>query len=189
METVRAFIAVEIGDDIRARLDELQRKLKKVHADVRWVRPRNIHLTLAFLGELPADKTAPLETALDGALFGLPPFELAAVGTGFFGRPNHPRVIWTGLADCPPLMALRRKTVDAIQAAAIEFDGKLFSPHLTLGRVKGSNHTASLLEKLDMHKNDQLGQAYIRSVELIRSDLKPGGAEYTVLHRSPLSSE
>ena len=55
MNSVRAFIAVDVGEEIRAHLDGLQRKLKKVHANVRWVKPGNIHLTLAFLGNLPAE--------------------------------------------------------------------------------------------------------------------------------------
>jgi 2'-5' RNA ligase len=64
METVRAFIAVDLGDEIREKLDGLQRKLKKVHAHARWVKPRDMHLTLAFLGDLPVEKISPLKTAL-----------------------------------------------------------------------------------------------------------------------------
>lgn len=183
METIRAFIAVDIGDGIRAQLDELQRKLKKVHANVRWVKPRNIHLTLAFLGELPVEKTQPLKTALADALRDTGAFELKALGTGYFGRPNHPRVIWAGTVDSPPLKELQRKTVEALRATGIGFDSKPFSPHLTLGRVKTPNHTESLLGKIEKYKERELGSTRIASVELIESKLTPAGAEYSILHQ------
>ncbi len=186
METVRAFIAVDIGDEIRAKLDELQRKIKKVHANVRWIKPPNIHLTLAFLGDVPLEKIEPLKAALDQALAGQTSFDLEAAGTGFFGKPNRPRVIWAGLSDCPPLMELRRKTVKALPALEIEFDNKPFSPHLTLGRVKAPNHTESLLGKIEKYKEAQLGHTRVAAVELIQSELKPHGAEYAVLHRVDL---
>ncbi len=186
MDTVRAFIAVDIGNEIREKLDGLQRKLKKTHANVRWVKSQNIHLTLAFLGDLPIEKLPPLKSALDGSLLGMEPFELEAAGTGFFGRPSRPRVVWAGIADCPPLMELQRRTVDALQASGIEFDDKPFSPHLTLGRIKAPNHTESLLTKLEKYKNEPLGKTRIDEVQLIQSQLKPHGAEYTVLHRVPL---
>ena len=186
METIRAFIAVDIGDGIRGKLDELQRKLKMSHANIRWVKPQNIHLTLAFLGDIPIQKLPPLKTALDENIHGLGPFELEAEGTGYFGRPNRLRVIWAGIVDCPPLMELYRKTIGALQATQIGFDDKPFSPHLTLGRVKASNHTDSLLAKLEKYKNEPLGQNRINAVQLIQSQLKPRGAEYTVLHRTTL---
>lgn len=186
METVRAFIAVDIGDEIREKLDGLQRRLKKVHADVRWVKPRSMHLTLAFLGDLPVDKITPLKTALDEAFQGLKPFELEVAGTGYFGRPKRPRVIWAGVCDCSPLIELQRNTVEALQIAEVVFDNKPFSPHLTLGRIKGANHTESLLGKLDKYKDEPLGRTCIDAAELIQSKLNPGGAEYTVLHRVPL---
>jgi 2'-5' RNA ligase len=180
--TIRAFIAADIGEEIRARLDELQRRLKKVHADVRWVKPKNIHLTLAFLGALPIDKIQSLKAALDHALQACGTFDLEACGVGFFGSPRHPRVIWAGVADSPPLMALQLKTMEALQFSGIECDTKPFAPHLTLGRVKAPNHTESLLGKLEKYKEAGLGRTQIASIELIKSQPTPHGANYSVLH-------
>lgn len=188
MEPVRAFIAVDIGDGIRGKLNELQQRLKRIHANVRWVKPQNIHLTLAFLGDIPIQKLSPLKTALDANIHGLGPFELEAAGTGYFGRPNRPRVLWAGVVNWPPLLELQSKIVGALQVAEIEFDDKPFSPHLTLGRIKMPTHTESLLAKLGKYKNEPLGRNRIDAVQLIQSQLKPRGAEYTVLHHTPLLS-
>jgi len=184
METMRAFIAVDIGDGIRANLDALGRKFKKVHANVRWVKPQAIHLTLAFLGDVPADRIEPLKAALALACRDVAAFALEAQGCGTFGRPNHPRVVWAGIADCPSLARLQGRIAQRLRDAGFEVDGKPFSPHLTLGRVKETDrHTAPLLEKIEKAKALPLGATRIESVELIHSRLTPRGAEYTVLHR------
>jgi len=189
METMRVFIAVDIGDDIRAGLDELQRKLKKVHADVRWVKPRNMHLTLAFLGDVPPDQIDDIKQVLDHACEGHAPFGLNAAGTGFFGKPRYPRVIWAGIADCPALAKLQHRIATGLMDAGIAFDDKPFSPHLTLGRVKAvDQHTAPLLQKIDKYQDIEFGETRIDHLELIQSTLTPRGAEYTVLHRAKLEA-
>lgn len=184
MDLIRAFIAVDIGDDIRDRLDELQRKLKKVHANVRWVKPRNIHLTLVFLGDVTVEQVDLIRQELDLACRDRVAFDLAAAGTGFFGKRKYPRVIWAGVADCPPLATLQNRIAQELHATGIEFDNKPFSPHLTLGRVKGiDQHTEPLLEKIEKYNMTELGSVHIDRVELIQSTLTPHGAEYEILHR------
>jgi 2'-5' RNA ligase len=187
MDQIRAFIAVDIGNGIRGKLDELQRKLKKVHANVRWVNPGNIHLTLVFLGDVPPDQIDVIKQEMGRSCSEQPGFELHAVGTGFFGTRTHPRVIWTGVADCPPLLALQSRIARGLNARGIAFDNKPFSPHLTLGRVKAiDQHTEPLLEKIERYSGSALGSVYVDRVELIQSKLTPRGAEYSLLHHEVL---
>ena len=187
METVRAFIAVDIGHAVRGELAKLQLRLKRAHADARWVKPENIHLTLAFLGDVDIARIRPLEAAMDQNLQGLEKFSLTFAGTGTFGRPRQPRVIWAGINDSPPLTELQRKTNDALQDAGIDFDTKPFSPHLTIGRVKSPRHVAALLDELEKEKTPGFGRVEISEVLLFKSVLKPGGAEYSVLYRVPFA--
>jgi 2'-5' RNA ligase len=187
METIRTFIAADLGEDIRRHLDELQRKLKKSHADVRWVKPRAMHLTLAFVGQTETDKVGALTAALDASLRLQPPFELQAHGTGTFGKPTHPRVIWAGISDNPALRETRQFVVEALKLADIPFDEKPFSPHLTLGRVKSAAHIPSLLQKLEKAQDADLGKTTVAEILLYQSVLARGGAEHTVLHRTPLT--
>jgi 2'-5' RNA ligase len=147
----------------------------------------NIHLTLAFLGNVPIDHIRPLEAAMDQALQRLESFNLKAAGTGTFGKPKHPSIIWAGLEESPPLVALCEKTGSALHAARVEFDARPFSPHLTIGRVKSPKHITALLDVLALEKDFEFGNALITEVLLIKSVLKPSGAEYTVLHRTVLS--
>ena len=186
METIRAFIAINVGDAIRQELDQLTRKLKKTQAEVRWVKPANIHLTLAFLGDIRSEQVQPLQAALQELFQGLKPFRLRARGTGFFGRPSRPRVIWAGIENSPSLTAVQQRTVQAAQTLEIDCEHKPFAPHLTLGRVKGPGHIDALQQKIGHYKDTELGTATVENVELIQSRLTPRGAEYTVLHRTGL---
>ncbi len=187
MQTVRAFLAVDIGDDIRGHLDELQRKLKKVHANVRWVKPRNMHLTLVFLGDIPVEQIGTIKQALDQACGPQTAFGIQACGTGTFGKAKHPRVIWAGIADCPPLMELQGRLVQGLHDIGMELESRPFSPHLTLGRVKSiDQHTGPLLEKIEKYEAMELGENRIDHVALMASTLTPHGAEYEILHRVEL---
>ena len=187
METARAFIAVDIGDEIRGRLDALQRTLKKVHSNVRWTQPKNMHLTLAFLGDVPIAEIDRVTSVIDRGCRGAEAFKLKANGIGTFGKPRHPQVIWAGLAACPALIALQLQLGEALLAEEIDFDQKPFSPHLTLGRIKSvDSHTPSLLGKLERDADMPFGSVLVSGVELMKSELTPRGAEYAVLHRVAL---
>ena len=187
METVRTFIAVDIDHAVRGELAKLQLRLKQAHADVRWVKPENIHLTLAFLGDVDIDRIRPLEAAMDQNLQRLEKFSLTFADTGTFGKPRRPRIIWAGINDSQPLMELQRKTTDALREAGVGFDAKPFSPHLTIGRVKSPKHVAALLDELEKEKATEIGSVEISEVLLFKSVLKSGGAEYSVLYRTALS--
>ena len=111
METIRAFIAVDIGEEIRTALGKVQRTLQRAHADVKWVNPENLHLTLAFLGNVSIDKIRPVEAALDFAFQRQKTFSLKISGIGTFGKAKHPRIIWVGITESPALMELQQQTV------------------------------------------------------------------------------
>ncbi|MDF7801873.1 RNA 2',3'-cyclic phosphodiesterase [Pontiellaceae bacterium B1224] len=183
MESIRAFIAIDIGSEIRTKLTDLQQKLFHTGADVRWVKPENMHLTLTFLGQVPLSKFQPLEKALGKNFQGLEPFPLQIQGTGVFGRRSRPSVIWAGIAEYPALMELQQKVVSAVKTAEIEFHGKTFRPHLTLGRFKSLDHLEPLFQALEKDRETDFGTQEVRSVQIIKSELNPDGAAYTVLRQ------
>lgn len=187
MEPIRAFIAIDIGSDIRARLNELQQKLKLTAADIRWVKPEKMHLTLVFLGQVSLKEVQLLEKALGENLQSLKPFALGIQGTGVFGRRSRPNVVWAGTAVCPPLMELQKKVVAAVKAAHIDYHERTYRPHLTIGRFKSLNQLEPLFQTLEKEQEKDFGSLEVRSIQIIRSELKPSGAEYTVLHRLDLT--
>lgn len=185
MNFIRAFVAIELGEPIRIALRDLQRRLQQTGADIRWVRPENIHLTLAFIAKLPENQIEPLIVALDAASKEKA-FELSIIGTGTFGSLPNPRVLWAGIAPNLPLERVQQITAESLRAAGVEFDEKQFSPHLTLGRFRSSSNLQSLRQQLEKEQQVALGFTKVHELQLIQSKLTPEGARYSVLHRFPL---
>ncbi len=185
MKTIPAFAAIQPSGSIRIALGNLQQRLERTGANIRWVPPENIHLTLAFLGELPEEKIEPLVVALDAGVREKT-FKLSVAGTGTFGKPHYPRVLWAGVKPCPELARLQEQTTAALRAVGVEFDEKPFSPHLTLGRFKSPRNIIILREQLETEQGIDLGSAPVHALQLIQSKLSPDGAKYRILHRFPL---
>ncbi|MDT8856725.1 RNA 2',3'-cyclic phosphodiesterase [Paracoccaceae bacterium Fryx2] len=124
---IRVFLALDLPGEARDRLSVLQYLLplpRRVDAD-------NLHLTLAFLGEVP---DAVLEAAHEAfAALRLPGFDLNLTGAGLFGG-DRPRVAFAGVAPCPPLDRLQAKVEQAARRAGAEVPARRFIPHVTLGR-------------------------------------------------------
>lgn len=188
-ETLRLFVAIVLPAPILERLAAIQQQLRAdtPHGVVRWVDPGGIHLTLKFLGEAPASQQSELESALTAAVGERQPFELVLSDLGCFPSERRPRVVWVGLNGAlPALQALRDDVERAISPLGYPTEDRPFSPHLTLGRVRREAATsqAALLGGLVMNTRHTFAQAWrVSSVSLMLSELDPGGATYTELHR------
>jgi len=192
MEELRIFIAIPLPELLLERLGDVRYRLqgKVPHRSVRWVGPEGIHLTLKFLGDTPRDEIPAIQDALTVVARNAPAFTATAEGLGCFPSPGRPRVIWIGVNEptgC--LKALYGAVEEAMTSLGYEPERHGFTPHLTLGRVRrGASRegrrqiseaiTGTRVGELDTFKTDHL--------ELIRSDLKPSGAEYTTLETFPL---
>lgn len=187
MRQVRAFIAIELDETINAALADLQGQLKaKVpQGSVRWVKPGGIHLTLKFLGNVPANRIEEIERALTQACAGFPAFSFSVGGLGCFPNPRRPRVVWVGVQEeSGTLPRLQKAIEDGMEKLGFSPEGRKFHAHLTLGRTqrRASSGDVRRLGQLVAETDiGELGQMEARAVSLIRSDLKPTGAVYTRL--------
>ena len=187
MEQVRTFIAIELDEAINAAIADLQGQLKaKVPREsVRWVKPEGIHLTLKFLGNVPANRVEEIERALTQACVGFPAFSVSVGGLGCFPNPRRPRVVWVGVQEESGTLARLQKAIeDGLEKLGFAPEGREFHAHLTLGRTQQRassgdvRRLGQLVEEADI---GQLGQMEARAVSLIKSDLRPTGAVYTQL--------
>jgi 2'-5' RNA ligase len=180
---VRLFVAIELPDDLRVRLSEMQRALGCESLPVRWVRPEGIHLTLKFLGEVPQDSIDAIGSALARAAMHHAPFRLEGRGIGTFPERGRPRVIWVGLlGDVERIVALARSVEEALAPLGFPPEARRFSPHLTLGRFRGSPHADWRL-LLERSSGAPFGSFGVDGFSLFESRLKPEGAEYHALTR------
>lgn len=183
---LRVFVALDIGEAVRALLAEEIKALKKTHPRVKWVASANIHLTLAFLGEIPQERLAAIGVAMDGVAVRFAPFACRIKGLGWFGAPRSPRVVWAGGVEVPELMQLQAGTADALRQLGLTPEDRPFHPHLTLGRVKSSRDAAGLPESLSLRRDVDFGLMPVDRLSVMRSELQPQGPVYSVLHEARL---
>src|SRR5438309_7448402 len=100
-DAIRTFIAIEIPESIKSRIERLQEPLRQIGAKVSWTKPSNIHLTLKFLGGVEVSRIERVSRAVERAARGIAPFEVEIGGTGCFPSPRSPRVLWVGLPEVP----------------------------------------------------------------------------------------
>jgi 2'-5' RNA ligase len=183
---VRAFIAIDLEEGIKRSLQALIQDLKGTRADIRWVQPGGLHLTLKFLGEIDEAQASRVEAALSKAAARHDPFPLRLEGTGVFPGERNPRVLWVGFAAAPGLLALQEELERALEPEGFAREERAFTPHLTLGRVKGPGHVKDALAVLAKNREKTFGDMTVRRVALFESRLHPEGAEYRIVHEAGL---
>lgn len=155
-------------------------------ADVRCVEVERMHLTLAFLGEIPASDLPLVRAAVGAALTGHTDFELTTGDWGRFPPRGRPRVYWLGMRECRPLEGLARSARAATAKWQRRLADESFRPHLTVARVRGRS-VGRLPRVPDRGPTGWVWSA--GRVELIRSRLGRGPAVYEVLDRQALTPE
>jgi 2'-5' RNA ligase len=179
---IRSFLAIELPRTILKKIEEVQEGLKTSLADVRWVHPEKIHLTLKFFGAVEESKIEAIARSLDEPVRTTIPFLLKAKGVGAFPNLKNPRVIWMGLVDEGEVLSSFQKRLETeMEKAGVEPEDRPFRAHLTLGRVNSSRGKNELAARIDRYREEEFGSFQVEKVVLFKSDLKPTGPIYTPL--------
>lgn len=184
---MRAFIAIDLDPEIKTALQALVRDLQATRADIRWVNAGGMHLTLKFLGQVDDGPAARVKDVLAGITRRHAPFPLRLEGTGAFPGEKSPRVLWVRAASEPALLALQDEIDVALEAEGFERERRAFTPHLTIGRVKGPDRVGKAMLELEKHRTAAVGAMTVRKVALFESLLRPEGAEYRIVFEAVLS--
>jgi 2'-5' RNA ligase len=190
METIRSFIAIELPGELVSRFAEVLREFRRTEADVKWIRPEAIHLTLKFLGSIRPEAVEKISRALAPVVASREPFEVGVQGVGCFPSLRNPRVVWVGVdrgKDC--LVSLQQEVEEKMAGLSFPAEDRPFTPHLTLGRVRSSRGKADLSRAVESRKGLEWGKFQAREVILFRSELKPSGAVYSKLKEFPLGKQ
>jgi 2'-5' RNA ligase len=182
---MRCFIAIDISENIRKCLAKLQNELRgkaDVHkGDVKWVDPGVMHLTLKFLGEIKAEQSVDVCKAAEEVAGKHRSFELDVEEVGHFGGMSA-RVLWVGAGqNCSPLMQLQEDLEQQLELEGWPREGREFSAHLTLCRVRNVKAGTSLVQTIQPYKGFKLGSMPVDSLCVYQSELKPEGPIYTPL--------
>ena len=181
-ERIRSFIAVELGDgDILNRITGVQRTLILTDADLKVVEPQNIHVTLRFLGEIPASLVESVYAAMRQIKF--QSFNLELEGLGFFPDYRRPNVVWVGMTKGEvELRSIFDQLEPNLRNLGFAPDRKGFSPHLTIARVRSGRNREKLVEAVEALKDQNFGSITVDRVKLKKSVLTPKGPIYTTLY-------
>ncbi|MDV2504162.1 MAG: RNA 2',3'-cyclic phosphodiesterase [bacterium] len=186
-DTIRAFIAVDVPPPVQEALGELQRGMEEAGLKARWPRPQDVHVTLAFLGNVPSEQVPELRAAMEEAAQGAGPLEVHVGGVGAFPNERWPRVIWVGFEEpTGGLAALHKRLEAALVPLGYEPEDRPFRPHLTVARIKVPARAGQVVHALEAHKDVDLGKITIDRIVLYQSTLKPTGPAYTVLEEVAL---
>jgi 2'-5' RNA ligase len=188
MARLRTFIAVDLGQAIRDRCVSLQETLARTGTDVKWVEVENLHVTLLFLGEVDERTVPDVCRAVAVGCGRHESFTLGVETVGCFPNPRRPRTVWVGVGEGhDALIALH----DALEPPLLDLgcyrrENRPYTPHITLGRVKGDHPTDKLATDLVKRASWKAGETQVREVLVLSSELTPKGPIYTVLGRGKL---
>jgi 2'-5' RNA ligase len=171
---MRCFVAVKPSPAVCGKIALAQEELRRAGADVRWIGPGELHVTLRFFGDLDAAVVARLRTTLARAAAAQPKFRIAYKGLGEF-----PNVVWVGGSQGADALAA------AVEGAAAELglpkDRYGFTAHLTIGRIRSQRGAQPLAAAIAALRGRDFGEDEIAEFSLIQSTLTPRGPVYEVV--------
>ncbi len=176
---LRAFIAVEFPERLVPEIEKIESVLNT--PGIRLVEPKQVHITLKFLGDIQEDNVETIASALSQV--NCKPFEARVNGVGVFPKPAYIKVIWLGALG--NFDALHDEVERVLAPFEFEKDHR-FSPHATLARVKQLRDKATLFEKLKELEHIDLGMINVDTITLKKSTLRPEGPIYETLREIKL---
>lgn len=186
MSVHRLFIALPLPAHVKDAVGRAQEELRTAlpAARARWTRREQLHVTLKFLGNVDSQLADQLIGTVGHACARFGPLQLSARGLGMFPNPRRPRVIWVRVADRHERLAALHRIVESASAAfTSEKPEPAFTGHATLGRCTSLNRkeTVTLATLAAGMEHRTLGEWQADAVEIVRSELGPGGSRHTVL--------
>lgn len=188
MARTRTFLAIDVNESIRKQAQVMQTVLAACGAAVRWVTPKNLHITLQYLGDVSDRDLAEVCRLVPKAVAKNEPFRLAISGLGAFPNLRRPKVLWAGVDEGrDALLELFAAIATPLEAAGLyRPEDRPYTPHLTLGRVVSDTDSGRIASMIAEHRGWTAGVTNVDEVLILASDLRRSGPEYSVIGRCPL---
>jgi len=180
-EPIRSFIAFDINNQsVLERFTEAQNILTKTGADLKLVEPKNIHMTMRFLGDISPSMIDRIHESMKKISFS--PFDCEIHGLGVFPDLRYARVVWAGITKgANELKKVSEQLEPSLHQLGFRADPKGFSPHLTLARVKTGRNKAELTRCIQDLADFDFGVVRADCLRLKKSVLTPKGPIYSTL--------
>ncbi len=176
----RCFLAIDIPPDVSSRIDSFAAMVRESGVRASFVSPRNLHLTLSFLGEISLQRIEDIRQRFTS--FSFPSFTAHAKGVGFFPSAQRPRVMWVGV-QALPLASLHEQAMYALGEKNVD----PFKAHVTIARLK-ERASPSVLHIAEKYRAHSFGSFEVRSISLKESVHSPSGAQNSKLYSNPIDA-
>jgi 2'-5' RNA ligase len=185
---IRSFLAFELPPDIKRMVKDISEDIRRTSLDLKLVKVDNIHLTVVFMGNIRSEDVRAIGEKAGDVCVGFEPFEIALKGLGVFPNTRRPRVLWLGLEiETERISSFRDSLQERLLDFGVREEKRAFTPHLTLGRFRKLEMYDPLLGDIISRYADIKGPVgRLEELVMFKSELRPGGAEYTKLKSLPL---
>lgn len=177
MSQVRAFLAIDLDDDLKPKINKIIRQFKEIDTKIKYVELQNLHLTLKFFGDIDTNGLDVLENAIADVVSEFDSFKIKITGCGAFPNKNHIKVIWVGINDDAVIKDLHDRLDKEFARLGFDKDRK-FSTHLTIGRMKSAKNKNKVKEVIEEFENFEIGEMEVSEISLKKSTLTPAGPIY-----------
>ena len=180
-EMIRSFIAFDINNEsVLRRFSEVQGTLLNTGADLKLVKPQNIHITMRFLGNISPSMVNSIHEEMKTLSF--TSFDVEIKGLGAFPKLRYARVVWAGIRKgADELANIFNQLEPRLRGLGFRPDSKGFSPHLTIARVKTGRNKAELVRCVQDLTDYEFGVVRADCLRLKKSVLTPRGPIYSTL--------
>jgi len=179
---MRTFIAVGISSEAREKIAQIQAEFRKGDPDVKWVEPKNLHITLKFLGEVGEEKLSGVIEKTSFAVSGISNFRVHLWGLGSFPNLRSPRVVWVGVNEGKTeLKNLSERIEENLSYLGFAKEKREFSSHLTIGRVRSPRGRGKLTKKIEDRERYDVGEFSVDRVLVMESQLSSKGPTYRII--------
>ena len=184
MSKFRGFIAIDIN--ATTNLVEFENELARTGADLKLVEPKNIHITLKFLGDVEEDQIDEIEQIMKESVKESKPFAIKLKGTGVFPNENYIKVLWIGIEGGQIIETIAVNIDERLTKLGFKKEKRGFSPHLTIGRVKTAKNKQILIKTIEDYRDTEFSTEDVKMIKLMKSDLTPKGPIYTTMREVTL---
>lgn len=177
MSQLRAFLAIDVDEDLKAKMYKIIKEFKQIDANIKYVELENLHLTLKFFGDIDTEGIDLLSSKIEGVVSNFDEFTIKIKGCGAFPNTDRIKVIWLGLDEDEIVKKLHDELDEEFVRLGFDKDKK-FSTHLTIGRMRSAKGKNKVKSKIEEYGEVEIGEMSVDKIILKKSTLAPQGPIY-----------
>lgn len=177
MSQLRAFLAIDVDEDLKAKMYKIIKQFKQIDANIKYVDLENLHLTLKFFGDIDTEGIDLLSSKIESVVSNFDNFTVKIKGCGAFPNTKRIKVIWLGIDDDEIIKKLHDELDNEFVKLGFDKDKK-FSSHLTIGRMRNAKGKEKVKSTIEEFSEVEIGEMTVDRIILKKSTLTPQGPIY-----------